>query len=210
MSFFLCHDCYAWVEPDGDQCPLCEHMIDPEASDPPLSTLAGAIGDLQHLIGESRVSRKNLPRDGLLYATTQGLMFVPHRTTWVMQMVEAQGPGASLFWTLASALWSPLMFVAPFLNRKRRQEQAVPVPEPQYLEPDDTHRLPEILMEDPGAFYVPRRAIRCVKRRRHRWTIERAHSAPLTLHAEGDRTLFHHQMTELLGSPLWRGLTTIS
>ena len=206
MSFLLCHDCYAWVEPVGDRCPQCEQMIDPEASDPPLGVLTGVIGDLQHLIGEARVIRRNLPRTGLLYATTQGLLFVPHRTVYVSQTVEARTAGASLFWTLATAVWSPLLFVAPFVKSKRMEERSVAVDEPQYLEQDDSPRLPELLMQDPGTFYIPRRAIRAVRRWRHRWTIERVQAVPLKLWAEGDRPLFHREMRGLLESPVWRGL----
>ena len=206
MSYLLCHDCYTWVEPVGDRCPQCEQLIDPEAADPPLGTLAGVIGDLQHLIGEARVLRSKLPRTGLLYATAQGLLFVPHRTVYVSQTVEAKGAGASLFWTLATAIWSPLLFVAPFVKTKRLEERSVPVSEPQYLEEDDSSALAELLMQDPGTFYVPRRAIRGVRRRRHRWMIERVQATPLKLWAEGDRPLFHREMRELLESPVWRGL----
>ena len=209
MSFLLCHECYAWVEPRGDRCSHCGQIVDPEATDPPLSTLAAAIGDLRHLVGEIRVRRKRLPELGLLYATSQGLLFVPHRTVYAMQTVEGQGAGASLFWTLATAVWSPLMLVAPFVRTRRTQEQAVPVADPQYLEPDDSSRLPELLMEDPGVFYIPRRTIRSLRRRRHTWTVERALATPLKFRAEGDRALFHRQMTELLRSPLWRGLVLV-
>lgn len=206
MSFLLCHDCYAWVEPVGDRCPHCEQIIDPEAADPPHGTLAAAMGELRSLIGEARVPRKKLPDTGLLYATSRGLLFVPHRTVYVTQMVEAPPAGGSLFWTIATVVWSPLMFVLPFVKTKRLQEQSVAVAEPQYLDGDATPHLPELLMHDPGVFFVPRRSIRCVRRRRHRWTIERAHAASLKVRAEGDRALFHRQMAELLQSPMWRGI----
>ena len=204
MAFLLCHDCYSWVEPADGRCPECRESVDPSATDPPLSTLKSVIGELSQPVGPVRVRRRLLPERGTLYATTNGLCFVPHKAVYVMRDVEVSGP-PSLFWTLATILWSPLMFVMPLVRSKQHRQQRIQTLQPRDLSPEDD-QLPLLLMQDPGTFFVPLRSIRHIRRRRRRWIIERRQGASVRFQAEHDDRALRHRMSELLASPTWQGL----
>lgn len=79
MSLMLCHHCFTWVEPLGDQCPQCDYPLDARSPDPSSEQLNASIGPIVGRMGEVRISRFDLPGQGTLYETTQGLFFVPHR-----------------------------------------------------------------------------------------------------------------------------------
>ncbi|MBW3543955.1 MAG: hypothetical protein KY476_27210, partial [Planctomycetes bacterium] len=201
--FLLCHDCWCWVEPVDERCPHCRHTIDPVLPDPDLATLGALIGPLVTPIGEVRVRRRMLPEYGMLYETGGGLFFVPHRSEHLTQMVEASGAG-SLAWTLASVVWAPLMFLLPFVRSKELQESRIRVLRPQEIDSADGPGLPELLMENPGAFFIPRRSIRRLQRRGRRWIIGRAEATSVRLRAEGDRRTFHERMCGLLEADRWQ------
>jgi hypothetical protein len=164
------------------------------------------IGDIVHPLGEVRVPRRLLPEYGTLYATRNGLYFLPHATEDVTHLVERRAPHASLWWTLASLLWSPLVFVVPFVKARELKESPVRVLRPQRLTPADSSRLPELMMENPGVFFVPRRSIRQVQRRRQRWIIDRTPARPLKLTVESDRGDFQERLSDLFADTSWQSV----
>lgn len=205
MAFLLCHDCYSWVEPAEGRCPECQQAVDPSASDPPPATLQSVMGTLVGPLGMVRVRRRMLPEHGTLYLTTTGLCFVPHQAVYVTQEVEVPA-GSSALWSLAAVVWSPLSLILPLIRTKRVQQQRVQILEPRTLGDGDSDRLPLLLMQDPGAFFIPQRIIRRIRRRRGRWIIERMHGSPVKLSPETDRRALHTRMTDLLATPAWQGV----
>lgn len=209
MSLFLCHECFSWVKPDGERCPSCWQTLDAEAPDPTLEHLASVMGEVVSCLGEIAIDRPRLSQQGMLYATTHGLYFLPHKTTYHTELVESRINGPSFLWIVASVIWSPLMFVLPFIKRKGPLvEQKMPISKPRFLSAIDSSRLPGILMENPGVFFVPRKDIRQIDRKRQRWTIERRLGPHLTLKPHSDRKRFHQKMSELMTSENWTHSTT--
>ena len=206
MSLLLCHECFTWIEPHDGHCPECLGAVDPAMPDPDLLTLRGLIGEIVHPLGEVRVPRRLLPEYGTLYATRNGLYFLPHVAEDVTHLVERPSPRSSLFWTLAAAVWSPLVFVVPFVKAKELHESRTQILRPQLLASGDSPRLADLMMENPGVFFVPRRSIRQVHRRRQRWIIDRAHARPLKLTVESDQRHFQERMSDLFAETSWRSV----
>lgn len=196
MSLLLCHECYSWVLPDDGRCPDCQFTVDAATPDPSLDLLGQSIGELMHPIGEVRVRRKLLPERGMLYATTNGLFFLPHELRHETQFVESNDAGNSIVWHLAALAWSPLSLMLPFVKRNRVVAKSVRVFRPQLLSDDEGHRLPEFLMHNPGVFFIPRKVIRSVRRRRGNWIIERQYASTLRLRAESNSELLHTALVE--------------
>lgn len=208
MSFLLCHECYSWVQPENERCPECDRHVDSATPDPPLEFLGAQIGSILCRVGEVAIRRKMLPDRGMVYATTNGLYFLPHRLEHVTRLVEEESPGSSLLWSLASFVWSPLIFVAPFLKSRHVKPTQMPVLRPQYLTRDESRLLPELLMQNPGVFFVPKKSIRIVIRKRGYWKIERLQGTPLKLKPVGNRQRFDDRMSEVVTSERWRVFVT--
>lgn len=154
-------------------------------------------------LGMVRIPRRHLPGQGLLYATTRGLFFVPHRLEQVTRYEERQ-VGPPLFWRLAGLLWMPLHLVLlVFQSREVRQIQ-VAEPRPQILAPGEGSILPELLMENPGAFFLPLNSIRQIERRKDRWIIDRIYGGRVVIQADADRNMFDNQMASHLETPNWK------
>jgi hypothetical protein len=203
MSFLLCHECYTWVEPSHGRCSGCQQTIDPALPDPPLHALEAAIGPVVRRIGRVRVRRKLLPDCGTLYATTGGLYFLPHRLEQVPQLVEAPAGSSSLFWSVAAMIWFPLVFVLPFIRPRTMERRLVPVLQPQWLPEGEGRRLPELLMQNPGVFFVPGRSIRCVQRRWGKWTVDRSDGPPIRFKPETDADRLDERFAELAQATPW-------
>ncbi len=204
MSLLLCHDCYSWVEPRGGHCPECLGAADLNEADPSLSRLHAILGDLTEKLGEISVRRRSLPDRGLLYATTKGLYFLPHT---VEQLPSAQGeeePAHTAIWALAASLWAPLyLFVLLFQSRPRGDGDAT-VYHPQLITPEQSNIMPELLMDNPGAFFVPSGSIHSIRRRLNGWVIERRPGRKLRFRSAAQRGAFDRKMHRLLASPPWR------
>jgi len=204
MALLLCHECYFWVSPRQGRCPECHHAVDSNVADPPTETLDRLIGPAVQPLGNVRLRRSLLPDRGMLYETTNGLYFVPHVVTRRVKMVEKRQAGRSLLWLLASIAFTPLILVLPFLRFKTLAAEEVPVVEPCRLSPEQRKRLGKLLMENPGAFFIPRDSIRRFARRWRRWVIERRFGSPLRLHPEDDPQEFEQQLSELLRNDPWK------
>jgi hypothetical protein len=203
MSLLLCHHCYTWVEPYGEYCPVCHEYLDLAAPDPALPILQAAIGDIVCCLGEVRVRRKHLPGRGMLYATTNGLIFLPHRIEEVTRMAEEPSAGSSLLWTLATLAWGPLALVSSLTRVKRVRPKRVRVYRPWLLTEAQSELLPRLLMDDPGVFFLARGSIHIIKRRWKGWSIERRQAGRLWLRPESSPRHFQSRMAELTASEAW-------
>ncbi len=203
MSFLLCHECFNWVEPKDGRCPECIESIEAAVPDPSEFELRTTIGDIVFRLGEVHVRRRMLPDRGMLYVTTNGLYFLPHDQEDVLHLVESPTTEASLMWSLAAMVWSPLMLVLPFVRSKETKTQRIQVPCPKYLTTEDSDLLPQLLMTNPGVFFLSRKSIREMSLKRRRWRIERFQGSPVRVKPEDNAKFFHHLMGKLALSDSW-------
>lgn len=203
MALLLCHDCFTWIEPRNDRCPDCECAVESSTPDPSTFELQETIGGIVNALGQVVVARRRVPNRGILYQTTNGLVFIPHQTEKITQMDDGGG-GMAMAWTIAALIWSPLMLVLPFVRPKQPKIKQVQVAFPQVVTSDQSHRLAGMLMANPGVFFIPRRAVRALRRRRSAWLIERMHAVAVRIRPEQGSRLFHHRMRELSLSEPWR------
>jgi len=206
MALLLCHECYFWVSPCGGRCPQCDHTLDSAVADPPTDALDRVIGPAIQPIGSVRFRRELLPDRGMLYETANGLYFVPHVMTRRVELVEKAETGRSLLWLLASIAFTPLILVLPFLRFRKLTAEEVPCFEPCRLTSEQRSRLGELLMQNPGAFFIPRSSIRRFGRRWRRWVIERRHGPALKLQPDTDPHEFERQLHGLLDQDAWRSV----
>lgn len=206
MSFVLCHDCYTWVEPEENRCPECLLVMDLSEVDPPPGQLRNVMGDLVERLGEVRIPRRLLPEWGTLYATTEGLFFVPHELDHSLRWQTTEINGATLMWSLGSLLWSPLLILFPFV-RGTSEQKPIGVLRPRYLMEETQHDLPDLLMNNPGAFFLSRRQVRAVTRKRSRWIIERNLGNNLQLSPVDPVQSFDENFDRLLQSTDWQPVT---
>ena len=173
MPIRLCQECCQWVSTRGGRCPDCQdalpETINPEDSD---SRFRDVVGQVQGRMGHVRVLRRKLPSDGVIYETVNGLFFLPYRTVTKCRLVEQSA--SSPLWSVAAVLWSPLMFLSPFLKRRELREKEFVEIEAIRLGKDDLHLLPDFLSRVAGAFFLPIRDIRGITENRGQWTIERS------------------------------------
>ena len=204
MSLLLCHECYSWVEPRYDRCPDCECVVESSTPDPSPGELQEAIGKIESALGQVVVGRRGVPNRGILYQTTNGLAFVPHQLEHIIQAGEESGGTITVVWTIAALVWSPLMLILPFVRARQGKPRRVQVAFPQVITSDQSHRLAELLMDNPGVFFIPRRCVRSVRRRRNAWTIERVHAVPVRFKPEQGSRVFRHRMQHLSDSEPWQ------
>lgn len=205
MSFVLCHDCYTWVEPEENRCPECQLVMDLSEVDPPLDQLRSVMGDLIQHLGEVRIPRRLLPEWGTLYATTEGLFFVPHELDHSLRWQTTEINGTTLMWSLGAFVWSPLLVLFPFI-RGTTEQKSVEVLRPRYLMDETYCELPDVLMNNPGAFFLSRRQIRAVSRKRKRWIIERTLGNNLQLSPVEPVQPFDEKFDRLLQTSNWQAV----
>lgn len=185
MSIRLCQECCQWVFTRDGRCPDCQdalpETINPEELD---GRFRAVVGDVQGRMGHVRVTRRKLPPDGVFYETANGLFFLPYRTVTKRRLVEQSA--ASPMWTVASILWSPLMFLSPFLKRRELREKDFIEVEAIRLGKEDLQLLPDFLSRVTGAFFVPTRNIRAITQKRSQWGIERSTGPKITIQTVTD------------------------
>jgi hypothetical protein len=194
MSLILCHQCFTWVEPLGEQCPQCDFPLDARSPDPTPEELSTAIGQIVSRMGEVRVARVDLPGQGSLYETTQGLFFVPHRLEQVKLVRGESGP-RQIRKVLADWLSAPLDRLRGVPNRQSIARMEIAIDEPHPLGPEDSGKLASLLMQNPGIFFLPRRSIHKVRWTLRGWTISRPNSLTLRLKPIAERGRFHERMS---------------
>ena len=89
-------------------------------------------------------------------------------------------------WTVASILWSPLMFLSPFLKRRELREKDFIEIEAIRLGKEDLQLLPDFLSRVTGAFFVPTRNIRAITQKRGHWIVERSIGPKITIQPVAD------------------------
>lgn len=204
----LCHACFTWVLPSGGDCPECGRRIRLGDPDPPRSTLEEILGDVLFLIGRVRVRRKLLPDRGLLYATTTGLFFLPNQ-----QQDESPVGGFEVvrvfLYRVLRVFRNPVFQKTSGFSPRCATSTVVCDDDlrPHILQPNESGRLVELLMENPGVFFVPRQSVRAMTRRFNCWTIRRLDGSCVRLKPEQDTRLFHSKMYKLLESDSWRQVT---
>ncbi len=147
--------------------------------------------------------RKHFPPDGMLYQTTNGLFFLPYRKVTAKRMVEQSSH--SFLWTIASLLWSPLMFVIPFMRSRSVQEVEVEEAEPIRLETDQLQYLADLLVRTPGAFFTAARDVASMKCKRDRWIVGCHDGRDVILEPLIPGT-FRKRMEDLLETDAWIGI----
>lgn len=167
MTFLLCPECCQWREPAEGRCPVCASVLDLAVPDPSLDSLADEIGELRERIGEAELLRTVLPKRGCLFATANGLFFVPSESRVI---VFAESPHAAAeqsgFGRLVSRMWSRLMArgrAERFACEQRINEFA----------PRDRTALAELLRSDPGVWFLARGMIANWQRQRGQWNFTR-------------------------------------
>jgi hypothetical protein len=193
MSLLLCHHCFTWVEPLGDQCPQCDYPLDARSPDPTPQQLNASIGRIVSRFGEVRISRVDLPGQGTLYETTLGLFFVPHRLEQV-KLVRGESAARPFRSMLAAWLTAPLDALRGEPHHQSATRMEVAVDAPRLLGPDDSGQLATLLMQNPGVFFLPRRAIQKVRWTLRGWTISRQNNLTLRMKPTEDRGRFHERM----------------
>ena len=175
MSIRLCQECCQWVSTRDAYCPDCQDAL-PETINPDEvdGRFRSVVGEVRGRMGHVRIVRRKLPSDGVFYETANGLFFLPYRTVTKRRLVEQSA--TSPMWTVAAVLWSPLMFLSPFLKRRELREKDFVENEAIRLGKDDLHLLPDFLSRVAGAFFLPIRDIRAITGKRGQWTIERSSS----------------------------------
>jgi hypothetical protein len=199
MALVLCQQCLAWVEPIGEQCPQCDYPIDLRAPDPSFEERATAIGPLVGPIGPVRISRTALPDRGMLYATANGLFFVPESFERV-RLVPAESANRSPRSMARALLREARTVLTHGLSLKRWADRSsmrieISRSEVPVLGPEDSLRLSRLLMDDPGVFFLSRRSIRAVRSTFSGWSVVRSNNLTLRLKPLGDRATFHQRMS---------------
>lgn len=208
MSMLLCHECFSWVEPRNGHCPDCMATADINDADPPLSRLQAILGEISAPLGEVTVRRHAMPSRGLLYATSNGLYFLPHLVD------EKHSPGIHtatdrvFIWSMAAALWAPLSLCAVLLDLNTEDSSDALTYHPQRLAPEQADAMPQSLMDNPGAFFVPSAMIQSISRRFGVWIIHRSHCTKLKFLPTSPRESFDDKMSKLIATPPWKHVVT--
>lgn len=205
MSFLLCHDCYTWVEPVDDRCPECLFVMDLSESDPPPGLLRDVMGELVRPLGEVRIPRRLLPEVGILYATSEGLFFLPHEMD-ASQILEQNRSGVHAWFNRMKRL-----FGLPFsdsMSFRLDENHAVSAPASELssrsLLREEQPDLPRLLMENPGAFFLSKQQVAKISRKRKRWIIERSQGGRIQIVPLQPARMFFENFEALLESPTWQ------
>lgn len=203
-SLLLCGECFSWVVPVKGHCPECLAALSPDIPDPSIETLRNVIGELQHQIGYCRAVRRGGDVPGTLYLTSGGLFFIPHRIETTKERDE-EPPSKSIFVILGETMF-PLLRVFTFFHGLSRKNRLVNVTTfyPMLLLPEDGLMLPELLMSNPGAFFLPRERVQAFYYSRGKWTIDRTRGKNLVLLEDPEDRQFNDRILALRNSIEWR------
>ena len=165
MTLLLCPECCQWREPVEGRCAVCVGSLDLAIPDPSLETIAEEIGDLQGLLGEADVPRGDLPKRGRLWATTNGLLFVPCESRVIVfangdRVKEAARQNGLGRWI--GRWWLGL-------SRRRPASRFACEHRASALAASDRMGLAELLRSDPGVLFWSRGAIATWRRQRGQW-----------------------------------------
>ena len=201
MTLLLCPECCQWREPVDGRCLVCSTTLDLAIPDPSLEAIAEEIGDLQGLLGESHVSRPDLPKQGRLYATTNGLLFVPNQS----RVIVFENPDRAR--AMTRTVW-PRRWIVRWWSRLSGRDLADRFACEQRVSesvPGDRIGLAELLRSHPGILFWSRRAIVSWRRQHGQWVLLRRddHGWPERISMcdrDGDRAL--QSWLEMTACPL--------
>ena len=173
MTLLLCPECCQWREPVEGRCPVCASSLDLAIPDLSLETIAEEIGDLQGMLGEADVPRGDLPKRGRLWATSNGLLFVPCESRVIVFANSDRAKAATRqigFGRRIGRCWLRLSgreAVARFACEHRASA----------LADCDRIGLAELLCSDPGVWFWSRGAIATWRRQHAQWELIRPNTS---------------------------------
>lgn len=204
-ALVLCRECYSWAEPRGDSCPVCRGPLDLDQPDPTPEELRGLIGPVERCLGEVRTPRALLPDRGLLYLTSGGLLFLPHDVSRLAVAPAGWSASASLLWALASVVWSPLAVAGAIFRLRANRPREIVLPMPRRLAVGEAELPAAFLMDDPGAFFIPRRSVRLVRRAWRGWVVECGDRRPVKFRP-AEPAAFAAGLEDAAGGSKWAGV----
>ena len=167
MMFLLCPECCQWREPAEGRCPMCAGALDLAIPDPSLDSIAEEIGELRERIGDVDLLRTVLPKRGCLFATSNGLLFVPNESR-VIVFAESRraAMGPSRVGQFVRWMWTNLMARSRAMRFacERRTSDVVA---------RDPIELAGLLRSDPGVWFLARVQIASWQRQRGPWNFTR-------------------------------------
>ena len=173
MTLLLCPECCQWREPVEGRCSVCAGSLDLAIPDPSLETIAEDIGDLQGLLGEADVPRGDLPKRGRLWATANGMLFVPCESRVIVFGNDDRAGSAMRSGGLGRWIgrwWSRLSGRDPadrFACELRTNE----------LAGSDRLALAGLLRSDPGILFWSRGTIATWRKQRGQWELIRPNTS---------------------------------
>lgn len=207
MSFYLCHHCLEWVLPAQGYCPRCERVLELSVTDPPLEKIQRRMGHLQEQLGTVRVLHNELRSLGILYQTSQGLLFVPFQLHDIIE--EEKCPRKAANW------WNSVTSIMPQTNLWDWLKEKMPTEQQQAdsreeINTTDPVGLARLLMQHPGVFFLERSVIHKVQSRRRHWSFHRSHAHAVRLKTPGEWRQFQTNMEDLLRTNVWQELGSTS
>jgi len=200
MRIVLCHTCWSWVPLDGDQCPECHHAIDLSSPDPLPTALEEFFGTADWRLGTVRCERKQLPSEGTLLGTSEGLLFLPDLSSLPNGAIAAIERPAEPFWQLPR--WWP--------NWSRRAPTSMLAIPPGPERPSASSHIGELFLESPGAVFVPREQLIRASLRGRSWIISRTIGSTLRFTSLDSADEARQMWREMLShDPAWRQLATV-
>ncbi len=169
MTLLLCPECCQWREPVEGRCPVCAGSLDLAIPDPSLETVASEIGELHGLLGEAEVKRGDLPKRGRLWATFNGLLFVPSESRVIVFANNKRAGNAVPSGRLGRWIgcwWSRL-------SGRERADRFACEHRPSALVARDPLALAELLRSDPAILFWSRGTIATWRRQRGHWVLIR-------------------------------------
>lgn len=199
MRIVLCHNCWSWVQLDGDRCPDCHQGVDLSDPDPSPAELDELFGLVLCRLASVRCDRRKLPSVGVLWGVAEGLLFLPELTLLPNGAMLAEESPAAHFWEIAR-WWSPWGRRAASSTTCELHADAV----------TDFAAVSERFLNAPGAVFVPRAHLIRASLRGRAWTISRSIGRTLrftTIDSVEDARQSWREM--LTRDPAWRQLTTV-
>jgi len=169
MTLLLCPECCQWREPVEGRCPVCAGSLDLAIPDPSLEAVASKIGELRGLLGEAEMQHGEFPKQGRLWATSNGLLFVPCESRVIVFTDDKRAKGTMSSRGLRrwfGGWWSRL-------SGCDREARFACEHRPGELVGHDSLALAELLQSDPGILFWSRGTIATWRRPRGQWELIR-------------------------------------
>ncbi|QDT64320.1 RING finger protein [Calycomorphotria hydatis] len=204
-ALLLCQDCLSWQAPLGHACPHCGCPLDASEPDPPIDSLRNIVGEIVSCLGEVTTSRRHLPNRGLLYATTTGLAFVPHRIEYQMLPEEEESTTSIILWSILGLIFTPLV-ILKWIFYPHQKLRVIASPIPRRAVPGESTCLVDWMMDDPGTFFIPHRSIHELKPGWLRWWVRCIDRPHVCFRPREPRNFFLTKLRALAEFSPWHSL----